>query len=379
MLLPVMEFTSAGMQRTDIVLLKSRSIKTFWSRGQTSVWSFKSSLRFSVILFLMTGSRSVAWVNAQDRVTFTPAGTNSPVIAIGEVIESTGRELVLRTLNNTQRILPDSIIRIETTYHPDYLRGIDELKQGQVVAAQASLRGALEKEHRPWVQREIRSWLVKTSLRQQDLGGALHEFREIVLTDPRTRFWGIAPLVWSPLSVSESLRQEILPWLKSPQESERLLAASLLLLDPVHGEAAERVLEELSRNTNPLLSTYSRMQLWRLAIGSQNVSSIMQNHWREEIVRLRPELRSGPQYLLARGLAVNGEYRLAAAEALWLPYVYSDHELLAARALFDAAEWIEKSGLTEEAGVLKRELMARYAWSREASLIRSEVQQSPIP
>ncbi|WP_437226147.1 tetratricopeptide repeat protein [Planctomicrobium sp. SH661] len=314
-------------------------------------------------------------VIAQDRVTFTPSGTSGPVTAVGTVLDYTGRALTIQTASGVQHLPTASITSIETTYDPVYQRGIQEFQQGQTPAAQASFREAFEREQRLWVKREIRSWLVKCSLRQQDLIGAIREFREITLTDPQSRFWGIAPLVWSPVAISEGVRSEMQPWLKSERESERMLAASLLLLDPVLGEAAEDQLNQLARDTNPVLSSYSRAQLWRLPLASRNVSDVMLQNWRGDIERLPPELRSGPQSLLARGYEIQGDLRKSVSEALWLPYVYSENEPLAARALYDSAEALAKSGLTQEAKVLQQELVARYPWSREASFTRSETRQ----
>lgn len=317
-------------------------------------------------------------VFAQDRVTFTPPGSNGPVTEIGEILDYTGRELVLRTLNGTQHLSSASVTQIETRYEPACQQGLVAFQAQQTEEALQLFRTALQAERRPWVQREIRSSLMKCSLRMGDFSGALREFREITRTDPETRFWGIAPLVWAPTAISATVRAELEPWLTSTDVSERMLAASSLLLDPVLGEAAEGALLQLSRGTNPVLSVYSRMQLWRLSIGSRNVSETMLDGWRSDIARLRPELRSGPQYLLARGYEVQGEFRQAAAEAMWLPMIYSDHELLAARALFDASDGLARSGLVLEADVLKQELLARYPWSREASAVRSQSRQ-PMP
>lgn len=312
---------------------------------------------------------------AADRVTFIPPDSTGPVTEIGEILDYTGRELVLRTLNGTRHLSSASITQIETPYETTYQQGLSAFQQGRTDEAERLFHEALKAERRPWVQREIRAALVKCAMRRSDFSGALREFREITQADPETRFWGIAPLIWSPVAISQAVRTEMQPWLKSTNEPDQLLAASGLLLDPVLGEEAEATLLQLSRKTNPILSNYSRAQLWRLSIASRKVTETMLDGWRSDIDRLRVELRSGPQILLARGYAVRGEFRQAAAEAMWLPTVYADHELLAARALFDAAEDLAQSGLPQEAGLLRRELLARYAWSQEASMIRSQEKQ----
>lgn len=333
---------------------------------------------FALALTLLGGLLAHGTCQAQDRVTYTPPGASRPLTVIGAVVDSTGRELTLRPASGaTQRIDPESIVEIQTVYEPSHLKGIELFAQGDVAAARSALHEALEREHRDWVDREILAWLVKCDLREQNLAGALESFRSLVKTDPLTRHWGQAPLAWAPATVSDQVRSEMRRWLKSTSPPERLLAASLLLLDPVSGEAADKELDTLARDPNPIVSAYSRAQLWRLDIARRNVSELALEDWRTQIDRLKPVLRAGPQYLLARGYEVRGELRRAAAEALWIPFVCHEPEALAARALLDAAESLQRTGLAEEAGVLQRELLARYPWSGEAAQVRSRARQQP--
>lgn len=340
-------------------------------------------IRFCRILFLVVGVLcGGAPAAAQDRVTYIPPNTESPVIVLGEVLDYTGRELILSTLNGHQHLPSDSITSIETTYTPPHLQGMAQFQQGLTEEAILSFQKAMEQERRRWVQREIRSWLMRCAMRRGDLRGAIHEFQEIIKSDPQTRIWGIAPLVWSPVAVSDAIREEAKGDLKSDHPGIQLMAASLLLLDPAFSEAAETQLNYLSRNVNPIISSYARAQLWRIPLANRSVTEDALSSWRSSIESLKPELRSGPQYLLARGYDSRGEVRLAAAEALWIPMIYSDHEVLAARALFDAAEWLGRSGAIEDAQRLKQGLVLRYPWSREASQVRSERNQpgnSPDP
>lgn len=348
-------------------------------RLKRSMRSDRQWARTGIVRFLLLAAAGILAggipLAAQDRVTYIPAEAESPVIAVGEVLDYTGRELILSTLNGHQHLPSDSVTSIETTYSPSHLQGISQFQQGLTDDAILSFQKAMEQERRRWVQREIRSWLMRCAVRKGDLRGALREFQEIIQTDPQTRFWGIAPLIWSPMAVSESIREEANGQLKSDHPGIQLIAASLLLLDPAYGEAAETQLNYLSRNANPIISNYARAQLWRVTLAGQSVTDDALSSWRSSIEHLKPELRSGPQYLLARGHDARGELRLAAAEALWIPLIYSDHELLASRALYDAAEWLSRSGAIEEAHRLKQGLLVKYPWSREASQVRSERNQ----
>lgn len=318
---------------------------------------------------LLTGT-----VAGQDKVTFRPDENSRPVVLIGEVLDYTGRGLTFRPTGGTPRTVPaDHIDAIETHYDPGQLQGLDLFRRGETQAAQAKFREALKRDQREWVKREILSWLVRCAVRERDLPGAFMTFRELVLSDPETRHWGVAPLVWSPLSLSEALKSEGRQLLVAPRASDRLLGASLLLLDPVYGTPAERELSSLARDSNPRISSLARAQLWRLQLASRQISSETLESWASHVAYLPRTLRAGPQYLVARGYEVRGEPRRAAAEYLWVSQIYTENEQLAARATLDAAEASRGAGLTREADVLYREILSRFGWSPEAASARERL------
>jgi hypothetical protein len=333
---------------------------------------------FLLAVLALGGLSGRASCLGQDRVSYTPEGAAKPLTIIGQIEDLTGRELVFRpTTGSVQRISADAVEHVETAYEPAHLQGLREFQQGETAAAKVSLRAALDRETRAWVDREILALLVQCEQRNGNLPGALTLFNEIVRQDPATRHWGIAPLVWFPQSVSESLRMEMRNWLQSNDGAERLLAASLLLLDPASGQSAERELNALSRDVNPVLAALSRAQVWRLDLARRQVSDLALASWREQVDRLRKELRSGPQYLLARGYEVRGDLRRSAAEMLWVAYIYPDNEPLAARALEEGAESLQRTGLSAEATVLSQELVLRYPWSSGAQAARSRAVPAP--
>ncbi|HWL10415.1 MAG TPA: hypothetical protein VNQ76_18570, partial [Planctomicrobium sp.] len=135
---------------------------------------------------------------AQDRVTHIPVGASKPITSIGEIIEFTGSELALQTRVSLQRIPSDRIERIETHYVKEHLLGREQFTNGETDKAIQSLRLAVKSEPRTWVDREILALIVQAELRLQNLSGAMHDFQTILNTDPATRHWGIAPMVWSP-------------------------------------------------------------------------------------------------------------------------------------------------------------------------------------
>lgn len=317
-------------------------------------------------------------VNAEDKVTYIPDGATSPVTQLGNVEDYSGTRLKLRISNDQVRSIPsESVQSIETLYDPAHLKGIEQFQSGDVDGAVDSFRKALAREPRGWVDREIQAWILKCSQRRQDLSGAIAAFLEIVQQDPETRHWGLAPLVWVPQAVNESLRTDARQWLVSSQRPERLIGAGLLLMDPVYGEPAERELDRLARDSNMYVALLAKTQLWRLKLAARDVNDVMIENWASQIERMPRSLRSGPQYLLSRAWEIRGETRRAAAEALWIPYVYAENERIAARALSDAAEALDRSGLTREAESLYRELEIRYPWSSEARAARGRQVAKP--
>ncbi len=314
---------------------------------------------------------------AEDRVTYRPSGSLRPITMVGDIIDSTGRELQMMTLNgNPQRISADDIITIKTHYDPSHLAGIEAYTAGRLEDAASYFITAYDREPREWVDREIAAWLVRCRLQQGDLASAIASFRSIINTDPYSRHWGIAPLIWSPMSISESVRKSVRSMLVSSRNGERLLAASILLFDGVSGKLAERELNDLASDPNPRISKLARAQLWRVAIAKSQVTENILQGWRDQIELLPEPLRPGPQYLLGRGYAHLGEPRLAAAEFLKLTIIYTNHEALTSRATLEAAQAIERTGLTHEADLLYRELLIRFPTTSESTIAREKLAEN---
>jgi len=314
---------------------------------------------------------------AQDRVSFIPKSGGSPITLTGEIQEYTGdRLIILHAQGRPQSIAADQIQSIQTHYDADHLEGVKAFQIGDTQAARELFLAALEQDKREWIDRELLILLTRCALRENDFSGALGAFREVVTTDPSTRHWGAAPLVWTPLVVSEEVKSQTRRMLVSKKPSEQLLGASFLLFDNQNSQAAIRVLKQLAVDINPRISALGKAQLWRLDLADGKVSDLTLQSWKQQIDRFPKEMRGGPQFLLGKGYSLRGDHRRAAAEWMWIPTVYAQHELVTPRALYEAAESTERSGLTLEAKVLYRELTMRFPWSDEARLARTKETQS---
>lgn len=249
-------------------------------------------------------------------------------------------------------------------------QGIAEFNAGDHPTAEQSLLKSLPDEPRKWMQREILSQLVRCAMRRGDWGTAGTWFLQITDDDPSSRHWNIAPIQWAPQSLGENQKTLARGWMKSSDSPSQLLAASWLLIDPIYGEAAEKKLDDLARDSNGIIAPLARAQLWRLRLGLE-LNELEVQKWRQEVRRLPRPLRAGPQYLVGRGLLQRSEPAAASAELLWLPMVYQDNEDLSARALVDAAGALEKTGRTREAVTLYDRAIEQYAWSPWANAARN--------
>lgn len=315
---------------------------------------------------------------AQDRVSYRIRSTAKPVTQIGAVLDYTGQELVFRPHNeSTKRIPADLVEGIQTHYDPAYLSGLAAFRAGDTQLARTSLATALKNENREWVDRDIHAWLVKCALREDDLKQALFHFREIIRSDSETRHWGVAPLVWAPMNIGNDVKTQARQWLIGASRSDQLLAVSLLLDDVDMADTATRKLDDLARDTNPRISSLARAQQWRLKLNQGNISDVTLTSWARTVGRMLESLRGGPQYLVARGYRQRGEHRRASAEYLWIPYVYDHRPDLAARSILEAAESMERTGLTGEAHLLYRELVAQYTWASESRIASNKLSDNP--
>lgn len=317
----------------------------------------------------------------EDRVTFQPVGTSSPITMIGTIMDYTGRDLLLRALDGNPQYIPsEEIVEVNTHYNQAFRDGITDYEQHQIDTALQKFIAAYDQEPRAWVDREIASWIVRLSLATGDESTAFRYFREIIKTDPQSRHWGIAPLIWSPRKLNSELLKSFRPLLISQRPGDRLLATSVLLFDEVSGTLAERELGILASDPNPCISRLARAQLWRASLAKNEITDNILENWREQIDQMPSTLRPGPQYLLGRGFSRLGEPRLAAAEFLKLTILYGSQDSLTARATLEAAESVERTGLTQEANLLYREMMVRFPWSPEVNIAQKRLAEStPTP
>ncbi|RLS58979.1 MAG: hypothetical protein DWH91_01225 [Planctomycetota bacterium] len=335
------------------------------SRHGADRWIGPGGRCLFLVGWLLSGGGSSLF--ADDRVTLIPEGAVDPVVIVGTVENYTGESLIIRRNGvPNDRYPASSVVSVETLRMPKHDQGLELFQAGEIAMAEATLQAGLREEPREWVQREVLAELVRCAIRQGNLDAAGTYFQRITKDDPTTRHWKVAPLTWAPQAMAEGQRALARSWFDSPASSERLMAASWLLLDTVYGHTAETKLKDLSRDTNRVVSALARCQLWRLQMGTP-LDEVELARWRRDVRKLPQELRAGPHYLVGKALMQRREPTLAAAEFLWLPMVYREPEDLAARALLDASRALESVGQTVDAIALLDRLDRNYRWSASAA------------
>jgi TolA-binding protein len=292
------------------------------------------------------------------------SGAVMPVPAV--IDDFTGKVIQYRVGTSVRQEQTSNVVRVDHEFSAAFKRGQSLFETGNYETAEAEWKQALRDEPKPWIQREIRSWLVKSALRQDRWIDGANQFLAIVAEDPETFHWPTAPLVWTPFTLRDADRVTARGWLEGDRPVARLIGASLLLKEPAPlGPAAQRAMEALVRDPSPQVSGLAKAQLWRNRLGPALSDNEIAS-WRGHINFLPETLRGGPQYLLASAYRQRGQYDRAAAEFLWIPFVYSRHEPTTARASLDAGESLLHAARREEAIRIFNETVADYSWSQAA-------------
>lgn len=297
-----------------------------------------------------------------DKVTLQLEGKSSRLIVSGKILDYTGDSLRMRTrLGDSVRSYPRSqVVSVETPQVKSHVDALRKFARQEYTAARDLLQRAIDEEPREWVRREILALLVRCHLQTGDRLNAGSRFIALARSDPSTRHYNLAPLIWDAGNISPALKTTAEVWLRRTSEPEQLLGASVLLHDQRFGDLAETELRKLTTSGNGQIRTLARAQLWRTRLRGGQPSELEVDLWQSEIDRMPEWLRGGPYYLLGQGYLQHREEEHAATALLWLPFVYRHDHYLAARACLEAAEAMQRNGRLPQARTLYREVIFRY-------------------
>jgi hypothetical protein len=210
------------------------------------------------------------------------------------------------------------------------------LQEGQAALTQADVPR--------WQQRVLVALMVDSavSLKQHAVAGRV--FKALAAESPPDLLLSRIPIPWSDelIGVTPTVTKEALAWIESDTPAMQLLGASWLT-GGEHRLAAIDKLKVLSTNSSSLISSYAKVQLWRVVPPEEILSERFQE-WTQQRDALPLPLQAGPTMLLAHRLAQANQSKLAVAEWLRIASMHSDRYHLADQAKQRATELAKKTG-----------------------------------
>jgi hypothetical protein len=194
-----------------------------------------AGLRRAVLIAVAAVLLSTA-TRGEDRVTIQRAGATGSMTLTGEIEDFTARRITLRVLDSaTRRSFPTAdVLAIETHRSEEHQRGLQELADGNHVAAEPLLATAIDKDVRQWVQQDLLADLVRCARRRGDRRAAGEYFVRMIVQEPSSRHWEATPLVWAPEEAEQRLRTA--RRMAGIFDGGSAVGTSILLLDEAHLE-----------------------------------------------------------------------------------------------------------------------------------------------
>ncbi len=319
--------------------------------------------------------------DAPDKVIISPGGRASTRVTLkGEILEYTGETLRIRVKAGeaAREYSASDVIEILTPQVSGHQRGLELFAKQDFPAAEKAFRAAFEDESRPWVKREILSYLIRCSLMQGDYVNATMKFATLIRSDPRTHSFPLIPLIWTRLRPDPALRSLGEGWLLDEKQPPaiRLMGASILLDDSVLGATANLALRDLAAQSDRRVGGLAACQQWRSRLGTRKEINLTElKIWEQKLDSLPEELRAGPHYLMGRAYVSRREYELGAVHLLWTPLVQPEDHYLAAQATLEAGDALVTIGQLEAGADLYEEAKSRYAGTPAAQEAADQLQE----
>jgi tetratricopeptide (TPR) repeat protein len=320
----------------------------------------------SVIVIIAFGG-----ARAADVVRIAPAKGEGAAFGIeGQILDYTGREIVIRPDRGTERRFPaDRVVEIQTAWPSGYEEGLRALASGDFAAAQEHFIAANRAESRTWARRLALAGLAEAMLGLVRTDQAGEVVLAILASDPTSPHLDLLPLAWS--GDAEVPPQKAQAWLAQPDfPAANLLGASYLLSTAKQMDAAE-ALRRLTAVSDARIAALAEAQLWRTRIATADAAEV--ERWQTAIERMPTELRAGPYFVVGEAWRRLGRQDEAALALLRVPVHAPEKSGLAARALLAAAESLRDAGHSDEALRIAREILRDHAETPSAKTAKELV------
>lgn len=313
---------------------------------------------FKAFLVLFLASLPAA-VFANDRVILQPEGTSGTVSLTGEIMDYTGRELVIRPreLGDIKRYPASTVREIQTAYHGSHLAGREALARRDWTTCDDKLATALNQETRTWVRRDILALQVRAALEQGKWLQAAQRFLLIIESDPRTIHYDLIPLLWIGGTLNDEESALMRGWLNHRYAAAQLIAVSALL--DVRDAQVTQTLKSLLRGDDIIVQRLARFLDYRAQISDDPQALPDLRRWENQADELAPGLRGGPYLVIGVAYSLKHEHDWAAACYLRTPLMNHPDARLRRSAGRLAVESLTASGMVAAAESLQREFAKR--------------------
>jgi tetratricopeptide (TPR) repeat protein len=294
---------------------------------------------------------------AQDVVVVQLKGGEKEANKKGTIVDWKGQSLSLKSSLGVKEIDNDKIVRIQTSWSPEYLAAVELMKVDQFAPAIEKFQTAIESENRPWAKNAIRAKIVECALAIESYGVAANRFEEIVREDAQTRFLYLAPMKWASTAGSSNLTALAETWIETSEPTLQLVGASWLLQGITKKQAIAK-LEKLAKDFDPKISGLAAAQLWRGRGLSATEKQI--DVWIKKLETLPSNLRAGPWYVVAEAQRRAQLTDKAAINFMRIPILYPEQRSLSAAALYQTAALMHNTNRDQEEAILKNELKENF-------------------
>ncbi len=329
-------------------------------------------------VFAQIDSTARAAEDFPDEVTVKTSPGNGRLAVTGEIVDYTGKQLILRTGKSRKEVTyaAADVVDVRAAQLAEHAQGLKLFSDDKVAQAETQLEKAHGLERRVWMRREILAELVKCSLRKNDWPTAGSRYLRLHQSDPETRHINLMPLCWDRVDPDVPVRVAAAEWLKESDQAARLMGASVLLLDSRSTASCVSVLQNLSRQPNEHLRVLAQWQLRRHRVYT-DASEISDNEikrWLDRVTEADPPLRAGAYYVLAQGHLHRQEFDLAAATFLRVPFGYASEHPVTSQSMFDAAIALKRTGQVAQSARLLEELIAKYPHTAAAAIAKQRAE-----
>jgi tetratricopeptide (TPR) repeat protein len=318
-------------------------------------------------------------LSAEDTVILKAKEGRGTTRSVGEVIEFSGKQLLLRRAGDRDETIDTRrVLDVQTTLEPDHRTGDEFFASGDFEQALASYEKAFRSEKRAWVQRRIRAQIAWCQRNTGQLGRSLDTFMFLIAFDSTIQFFDAMPVLWVAEPIPPSLEKRVRPMIGDPKlpEATKLIVTSWLL-PTAHRPAALKVLQDLTGSEDQRIAFWAEAQIWRTQ--AVTASPEIVERWRAVFSRMPFELQAGPAFVLGQAYSRLKQPEEAALFFMRAPILQPLDRGLACQALLAAGQELETMDQVEEAANVYREIVSKHGNSSAAAIARDRLEKRKKP